>query len=363
VNVHTAANPGGEIRGQVLLASGAELEARLTAQQEIPTNLSTALGTATLTLTSEGLAFALTVDGLTGPITAAHFHRAPPGVNGGVVRTITGDFIGNTATGVWKSSDAEPLTAALITELLKGNLYLNVHTAANPGGEIRGQVRLAGGDGRGAVLAAGNEVPPANSVGIGCASMTLTDQGLIFRLSANELTSALIAAHFHNAPFGVNGPVVRPITGDFAALTADGVWTPADASPLTSALIGELVQDNIYLNLHTTNNPGGEIRGQSGSRTISGVDEPNGSGRFSLANAPNPVLGRTSFSFFLPSEADVSLKLFDLAGREVATVFHGPRGAGWNHATFATRQLKAGVYVYRLRAGMLSQARKMLVLQ
>src|SRR5439155_260528 len=232
INLHTAANPGGEIRGQLTInqpsaAPGVTFTATLTGNQEEPAVATGALGTGTFQLSPAGLAFKVTVDGLSGAITAAHFHNAAPGVNGPVVRPLTTEFgAGNTAIGVWKPSDASPLTAALITELLKGNLYLNVHTAANPGGEIRGQVRLAGGDGRSAVLLAGNEVPPASSLATGTAGMTLTDQGLLFRLSANELSSALTAAHFHDAPFGVNGSVVRPITADFTALTADGIWTP-----------------------------------------------------------------------------------------------------------------------------------------
>ena len=78
------------------------------------------------------------VEGL--DISAAHFHNAPIGANGGVVRDLGADFSGNTASGIWTSMDAQPLTDALLKELLSGNLYVNVHTAANPGGEIRGQV-------------------------------------------------------------------------------------------------------------------------------------------------------------------------------------------------------------------------------
>jgi hypothetical protein len=184
----------------------------------------------------------------------------------------------------------------------------------------------------------------------------------VFRVSANELTSALTAAHFHNEAAGVNGPVVRAITPEFTALTGDGVWKPADASPLTTTLIGELELDRIYMNLHTTNNPAGEIRGQSETRAVTSVPLPDGSGRLRLANSPNPVHGRTSFTFFLPSEADVTLKLFDLAGREMATVVRGSWGEGWHTATFGTNQLRPGLYLYRLRAGSLSQTRKMLVI-
>ena len=57
-------------------------------------------GTSVLTLTPEGLKFDITVQGLSGPITAAHFHNAPFGVNGPVVRTLTGNFVGTLPQGV-----------------------------------------------------------------------------------------------------------------------------------------------------------------------------------------------------------------------------------------------------------------------
>ncbi len=102
----------------------------------------TARGSGTYTLTDSGLEYLITVDtgSLSGPITAAHFHNARVGVNGGVVRTI--NFIDGQASGIWTSTDDEPLTLELIEALLAGNVYVNVHTAANPPGEIRGQVRV-----------------------------------------------------------------------------------------------------------------------------------------------------------------------------------------------------------------------------
>jgi CHRD domain-containing protein len=121
----------------------AHLTAKLTGPQEVPSVATAATGTAWLTLTSGGVSFYVTVNGLSGPIIAAHIHNAQAGTNGGVVRTLTGDFVGNTGTGIWTAADAEPLTPALITQLMNGNCYVNVHTAANPGGEIRGQITRA----------------------------------------------------------------------------------------------------------------------------------------------------------------------------------------------------------------------------
>src|SRR5262249_60115340 len=65
------------------------------------------------------------------------------GVNGPIVRNILPDFIsGTTGMTLWRADDAEPLTPALVADLLQGNLYVNLHTAAFGGGEIRGQLVL-----------------------------------------------------------------------------------------------------------------------------------------------------------------------------------------------------------------------------
>lgn len=144
INVHTAANQPGEVRGQV---GERGFLATLDTAQAVPTitTPSSGSGTASFRLNAAGteLKFDVTLCDLTGAIAAAHFHNAAAGSAGPVVRTISADFDGNTASGVWTSTDSEPLTEALINDLLAGNLYLNVHTAANQPEEIRGQVNPA----------------------------------------------------------------------------------------------------------------------------------------------------------------------------------------------------------------------------
>ena len=72
--------------------------------------------------------------GLSGPPTAAHFHGpAAPGANAGVAVPIP-----NPATSPVQGPAT--LTDAQAADLLAGRYYINIHTAANPGGEIRGQV-------------------------------------------------------------------------------------------------------------------------------------------------------------------------------------------------------------------------------
>jgi hypothetical protein len=95
-------------------------------------------GTFEVTLNKDNyqLHYHVVYSGLSGPATAAHFHGpAAAGANAGVVMP----FKGYTSP---IDGDAT-LTPAQAADLLAGLWYINVHTAANPGGEIRGQVVMA----------------------------------------------------------------------------------------------------------------------------------------------------------------------------------------------------------------------------
>src|SRR5207249_9318989 len=102
---------------RVLFRSQAQFTARLSGPQGVPGVVTSAAGTACLTLTSAGVQFFVTVEGLSGPITAIHIHNAAAGVNGPVVRTLTGNLWGNTAEGLWGPTAAEPRTVSLVDEL------------------------------------------------------------------------------------------------------------------------------------------------------------------------------------------------------------------------------------------------------
>jgi hypothetical protein len=106
---------------------------------EVPPNTTTGTGSATVTLDSatNKLTWNVTFSGLSGPATAAHIHGpAPVGKNAGVLYWLSTK--GKPATS--PLSGSATLTAAQVTDLMSGLLYVNVHTAANPGGEIRGQL-------------------------------------------------------------------------------------------------------------------------------------------------------------------------------------------------------------------------------
>jgi len=117
-------------------AQSVKFKANMDAAQEVPPNESKGKGTAELTYdpATKNLTWTITFDGLTGPAAAAHFHGpAEAGKNAGVAL-----MIGPSPTSPAKGSAT--LTDAQAADLIAGRWYVNIHTAANKAGEIRGQV-------------------------------------------------------------------------------------------------------------------------------------------------------------------------------------------------------------------------------
>lgn len=107
----------------------------LTSAAEVPPNTSAGKGTADVTYdtATKMLTWKVTYSGLTGPATMAHFHGpAAAGTNAPVVVPFK-----DAASGAEGSAT---LTDAQAADLTAGKMYINVHTEANKGGEIRGQV-------------------------------------------------------------------------------------------------------------------------------------------------------------------------------------------------------------------------------
>ena len=117
------------------MAAMVNLKASMKASDEVPPNASKGTGslTATYDTASKKLSWKGNVSGLSGPATAAHFHAGEPGKNGGVVVPITGADKGS-------FEGSATLTDAQANDMMAGKWYVNIHTAANKGGELRGQL-------------------------------------------------------------------------------------------------------------------------------------------------------------------------------------------------------------------------------
>jgi len=96
---------------------------------------------------------------------------------------------------------------------------------------------------------------------------------------------------------------------------------------------------------------------------IVGIDEGNiGEQSFSLQqNYPNPVINRSTFTYSLPVEAQVSLELFDMTGKKVLSMINEKQGLGTHVVTADLSGLESGLYLCRLEAGGNSTAMRVAV--
>jgi hypothetical protein len=102
-----------------------------------------------------------------------------------------------------------------------------------------------------------HEVPPVDTRSGGHATLTLNaDNTLTYEVSTFGPFTAF-AAHIHQAPAGTNGPILFLLAG------GTRVWS-GTTPPLTPDQVAALINGELYINAHTDEHPGGEIRGQIG---------------------------------------------------------------------------------------------------
>jgi hypothetical protein len=119
-------------------------EAKMLGASETPANDSKGTGTARVLLIGDQLTLTVTAKGLSGPATAGHIHVGKPGVAGPPVFTFPimqkGDTVSQGTFDVTKPNPAGVPWDSVKVLLRNGSAYVNVHTAAHPAGEIRGQL-------------------------------------------------------------------------------------------------------------------------------------------------------------------------------------------------------------------------------
>ncbi|WP_035567137.1 CHRD domain-containing protein [Hymenobacter sp. IS2118] len=291
LNIHTAANPGGEIRGQILLETDAAFVANLTGGQQNPavTTPATGLGIFSLSQSQDKLKFQVVFDNLSSALTVTHLHTGAIGTNGGVVVDLLPFRSGNVIEG-----EIVP-TAAVVTSLTQGLIYINVHTATNGGGEIRGQLL---NDSNSLALDArldGAQMVPASASaakGVATGRLVGTLDTVYMRVAYTGLSGPPVAINIHSALAGQANTVanllatVPVVSGAAGNTTGNVVFFRIAAPVLTPAIVDLLLNTGLNVVITTAANPAGEIRGQVLRLAREGYT-------FSLNGAqerPNPVV-------------------------------------------------------------------------
>lgn len=212
-------------------------------------------GDITINLVTGAVTGGVTIEGLTA--TLAHIHRGFAGVNGPVVV----DFVADPADPArWNAVEDRQLSPEDIDNLLAGALYVNVHTAAHPAGEIRGQLRPDNIQVVISDMSHEQVVPAAPDAASGKIATTI--DGTASTATVHVLTSELVeptAAHVHEGAAGTNtAAVMIELT---QSDTDPNRWF-VERSPIDDAQLGLFDVNEWYVDVHTAGSPDGALRGQ-----------------------------------------------------------------------------------------------------
>jgi len=219
----------------------------------IPAIVSNASGSFSFSLNSNThvLSGGVNLEGIVA--TNAHIHSGGAGKSGAVVVTLSLDNAQNRFV--------IPSNTVLTTEqeqaLMDGMYYVNVHSQAFPGGELRGQILPQGNNLHVVELSTQELLSPVTSSGSARAFFTVDesngDINAVLKIDGITATNA----HIHDGYAGNNGGVVLP----FVQSSDPTLWEIVGQS-LTSEQLTALGKGRYYLNVHTQANPTGELRGQ-----------------------------------------------------------------------------------------------------
>jgi len=356
-NIHTAANPNGEIRGQLHMDNSLYFDASMNGAQDATTAMGTGVISMKLNTTFDTLSYNVVADNLTGSISSMHIHSGAVGVSGGVLVALNSSSTSNHATGSVVGSN---LTPSLIAGLLNGTTYVNIHTAANPNGEIRGQVYRLARQGYNFDMTGAQQHPTpvtTNAYGSGIVSVDRKSTNAHYMVVVGGLSGPEMGVHIHYGAPNQSGGVSYNLTSDFAGTgTNDAAWgylKSSDATPFTVQESNSMYHDSTYINLHTTSNPNGEIRGNimPGAVCLTSVTDikQNNIASASIEMYPNPssdVVNITVHSTYTLNET-TTVQIYNVVGQKV--IEHTITGA--TSCQLNISALNSGMYVVRISNG------------
>ncbi|HEX6641354.1 MAG TPA: CHRD domain-containing protein, partial [Thermoanaerobaculia bacterium] len=228
----------------------------LRGSQEVPPVASAASGGCMGVLDQGAATFNLTCVHNVVNATIMHIHRGAAGVNGPIAFDLADPTSPVTAT--WTG-----MTPTDIADMIAGNLYINIHTAGRPAGEIRGQILTRTVDTVAFTADGGQVVPPNGTSASATCSADLSNDATSLAIQCTHDLASPDAAHVHEAPAGTIGPIV---------FTFPSAASPLNANvPMTPQLVADFAATFLFLDIHaagTEADPGDEIRGQIGTPPV-----------------------------------------------------------------------------------------------
>ena len=299
LNISTAAAPTGALRSQLINRKGLSFDANGTGTQMVPAITSVGQSVCILRLSTnlDTLYFDAVADSLSTNLNYAHMHIGNVGAPYGAVQLdFTPFIVGRRVKGMIAGLSAGSTTY----KMLISNLAFVFHTTSKPNGELRGQIIRYAREGYLINMTGSQVVSPVTSpaYGSGIVSTDRFDDNAHYLWNAGSLSATATGAHFHKNKIGSNGPQIYDMTSMMLTsgtdVSAEGYWNSADATPFLPINSLQFSKDSVYLDIHNSAFPNGEIRGQlargyCSTCGIITVGVPENKNDVSVSLMPNPT--------------------------------------------------------------------------
>jgi hypothetical protein len=257
----------------------------------------------------------ITISGLSSNMTAAHYHNAAAGVSAPPLQAIT--FTDSSSSGTWTG-----FAENVISELLKNRLYFNVHSTDHGSGEIRGQIEFSN-------IVSGN-IP-----------VELTSFSAYIN-EKNVLLNWTTATETNNLGFEIEKQIGN-VWQKIGFVKGKGTSSELHSYSFTEKNVGNGKYSYRLKQIDF-----------DGSFEYSNVISINIGTPLSFRmsqNYPNPFNPSTIINFQIPEKTNVSLKVYDILGREVITLLNEVKEPGIYNINFNAAGFSSGVYIYKLSTG------------
>ncbi|MDH3244603.1 MAG: CHRD domain-containing protein, partial [Saprospiraceae bacterium] len=274
VSVHSEDAMQGEIRGQLMHEACTYFFAPLSGAAQTPSVITDAEGGAMLEYNGRTAIVVGSFRDLSSPVATniaggTHLHTGLAGSGGPILIPLGLTLEDSLTAGIWRVQDnIHEVTPERMDTVRKRMTYVNIHTENNGSGELRGNFRPLAQNYYLANLRGKNAASPVPSTGMGAMIFEQTGSTVVASGSFNGLMSDFATniaggAHVHIGMAGMNGQLavrLNSIVGDDLRSAA----FPADSNQISLVDTLELLFENgnTYVNVHSADVPGGEIRGQ-----------------------------------------------------------------------------------------------------
>lgn len=322
LNITTAQNTTGELRSQLVNYKGLTFDGFLDGSQMVPPVSTPAQGVAVIRFSPDltTMYYDIVVDGVASSVDYSHLHIGDfgqPYNSSSVQVDFTSSINGNRIKGTKTN-----ISAFNKDRLLKSNLALLIHTTSHPQGEIRSQVVRFAREGFTVNLEGQQVVPAVSSAayGSGIVSISRDEENAHYNWVAGNLSAPPGESYFKNNISGQNGSVIYDMSSAMTVVgnnaSANGFWKSSDTTPFLARNSIQFSNDSVYLEIHNSAFPDGEIRGQVNDGFISytvGINDD-------LTNAdmliyPNPSTGIITISIPELEHSKGKIEVFDVLGR------------------------------------------------